>query len=211
MDTSNFSLSDIKAVVDDEGGFGGNSGWLWIIILFIILFGGGAWGFGNNNNATDQTMLARAATTQDVADSQWRQEINGQMRQLSNGICDASYNLNNSINQSRYDISDRIANTGYGLNNAITDLAAQQQVCCCENKTLQLENKYDLANAIHEEGEATRALLQHDKIEALQGQVAQLQLQNALCGVVRYPSSTTFTAGMNPFFNGNAPFGGTVF
>ena len=40
--------------------------------------------------------------------------------------------------------------------------------------------------------------------EALQGQVNQLQLQSALCGVVRYPNSTTFTAGYNPYFNANA-------
>lgn len=35
-------------------------------------------------------------------------------------------------------------------------------------------------------------------------QVNQLQLQSALCGVVRYPNSTTFTAGYNPYFNANA-------
>lgn len=46
--------------------------------------------------------------------------------------------------------------------------------------------------------------IQKDKIEALQGQVNQLQLQSALCGVVRYPNSTTFTAGYNPYFNANA-------
>lgn len=40
--------------------------------------------------------------------------------------------------------------------------------------------------------------------EARQGQVNQLQLQSALCGVVRYPNSTTFTAGYNPYFNANA-------
>ena len=38
-----------------------------------------------------------------------------------------------------------------------------------------------------------------DKIEALQQQVNQLQLQQALAGVVRYPQSTTYTSGGNPF------------
>lgn len=47
--------------------------------------------------------------------------------------------------------------------------------------------------------------------EALQGQVNQLQLQSALCGVVRYPNSTTFTAGYNPYFNANACGCGTTF
>lgn len=39
----------------------------------------------------------------------------------------------------------------------------------------------------------------------------QLQLQSALCGVVRYPNSTTFTAGYNPYFNTNACGCGTTF
>lgn len=47
--------------------------------------------------------------------------------------------------------------------------------------------------------------------EAPQGQVNQLQLQSALCGVVRYPNSTTFTAGYNPYFNANACGCGTTF
>lgn len=35
--------------------------------------------------------------------------------------------------------------------------------------------------------------------------------QSALCGVVRYPNSTTFTAGYNPYFNVNACGCGTTF
>jgi hypothetical protein len=36
----------------------------------------------------------------------------------------------------------------------------------------------------------------------MQNQINQLQLQAALCGVVRYPNATTFNAGANPFFGG---------
>ena len=32
--------------------------------------------------------------------------------------------------------------------------------------------------------------------------IQQLELQAALCGVVRYPNATTYTAGANPFFGG---------
>lgn len=38
-----------------------------------------------------------------------------------------------------------------------------------------------------------------NKIEALQAQVNQLQLQAAMCGVVRYPNATTYCSGSNPF------------
>jgi hypothetical protein len=53
--------------------------------------------------------------------------------------------------------------------------------------------------AIQAEGAATRAMLQENKIESLQQQVQQLQLQQAMQGVVRYPDSFAYNAGSNPF------------
>jgi hypothetical protein len=47
-------------------------------------------------------------------------------------------------------------------------------------------------------------LLAQNKIEALQGKVNQLELQNAMCGVVRYPNAMTFNAGNSPFCGGNS-------
>ena len=70
--------------------------------------------------------------------------------------------------------------------------------------------RMDDTNPAKEDTEYVDAI-QQDKIEALQGQVNQLQLQSALCGVVRYPNSTTFTAGYNPYFNANACGCGTTF
>ena len=43
--------------------------------------------------------------------------------------------------------------------------------------------------------------IQQNKIESLQSQVNQLQLQSAMCGVVRYPNSSTYSAGYGPFYN----------
>jgi hypothetical protein len=36
----------------------------------------------------------------------------------------------------------------------------------------------------------------------MQNQINALQIQNALCGVVKYPMATTYGAGYNPFFGG---------
>ena len=41
--------------------------------------------------------------------------------------------------------------------------------------------------------------ISQNKIEALQGQVNQLQLAQAVAGVVRYPMATTYTSGVSPF------------
>ena len=52
-----YNLSDIAAVTrgNEDGFFGGNSGW-WIILLFLFGFGGGGFGWGNgagNENVRD--------------------------------------------------------------------------------------------------------------------------------------------------------------
>ncbi len=41
--------------------------------------------------------------------------------------------------------------------------------------------------------------LAQNKIDALQNKVNQLELQNAVAGVVRYPNQTTYCSGANPF------------
>lgn len=40
-----------------------------------------------------------------------------------------------------------------------------------------------------------------NKIEELQSKVNKLELAQAVAGVVRYPTSTTYSGGMNPFCN----------
>ena len=70
------------------------------------------------------------------------------------------------------------------------------------------QNRYEAAlntgqivQAIQQDGAATRQLMQENKIEALQQKVNSLELQNAVAGVVRYPNSTAYNAGFNPFCN----------
>ena len=96
---------------------------------------------------------------------------------IGNGLCDLGYRNLENFSTLRYD-------TTIGQK----DLAAQISECCCKTQT-----------AIHAEGEATRALIQEHKIEALRDKVNALELQSALCGVVRYPTTTTYCSGNNPF------------
>lgn len=53
--------------------------------------------------------------------------------------------------------------------------------------------------AIQAEGNATRQMIQQDKIDALNQKVQTLEMQNAMAGVVRYPMASTYTSGANPF------------
>lgn len=63
-----------------------------------------------------------------------------------------------------------------------------------------LAEKFGETNAlIIAEAQKTRDLMQQNKIEALQGRINQLELAQAMAGVVRYPSGLTYCAGSSPF------------
>lgn len=49
--------------------------------------------------------------------------------------------------------------------------------------------------------------LSTNRMADMQNQINQLQLQNAVSGMVKYPTSTTFSAGYNPFYGPVPPFG----
>ena len=67
-------------------------------------------------------------------------------------------------------ISSGICDATYALNNSIKD-------CCCNT---QLGIK-DLAATIHAEGDATRALIQQNEVQALRDKVADLQVGLSQC------------------------------
>ena len=186
MDT--MSLSDIAAVTRNNDGDGwGNGGAWWIIILFLFVFmGGGLWG-----NRGDYGQYATAATQQEILFGQQFGQLNDRLTNIGNGICDSTFALNNSI-------------TAEGR-----ALQGQLAECCCENRLAtanlgaQVDRQTcDITAAIHAEGEATRALIQTNEIQALRDKVSALEMDNRFCGVVRYPMSYSYSAGNSPFCGG---------
>lgn len=79
-------------------------------------------------------------------------------------------------------------------------------ICCCTTQRAIDGVNYNgaintaaiNANTTEQTQKVLDAIAQN-KIEALQAQVNQLQLQAAMCGVVRYPNATTYCSGSNPF------------
>lgn len=181
----NYSLSDIGAVTGNNGFSGGNSAWV-LIILFALIFGWSGNGFANNG--VDFGRYATAASQQEILFGQQFQGLDNKIDRLGNGICDSTYALNNSI---------------LGEGRAIQTQLAE---CCCTTQRNTDSVRFDMANysaAIQANDTAnTQKILDaisQNKIESLQGQINQLQLQNAMCGVVRYPNSWTYSAGTSPF------------
>ena len=191
--TDGVSLADIAAVTDkNDNMFGDGNGGMWIFALSILLLIGGGGLFGNNRG------------------------INGEPVTEA-GLCNAMNfnNLENSVGR----LNDNLTNTYIGLQNGMCQMGyetlknfgtTQNQIaqCCCETQRAIDGVNYNGAintAAINANTTAqTQKVLdaiQQNKIESLQAQVNQLQLQSAMCGVVRYPNATTYTSGMSPFWN----------
>lgn len=174
---SNYSLSDIASVVGNEG-FGGGMGGYGILLLFFLFAatGGGFGGFGARQ---------QAATTDEVSAGFNFAGINNKLNELGAGQANINQNLSNAICSSTYELAGKISD------------------CCCQTQLGIQQVRYDMAvqngdlkALIHSEGEATRAMIQQNKIESLQAQVNQLQLAQAMCGV---PKISTNAWGVYPY------------
>jgi hypothetical protein len=180
---SNLSLADIAAVTRNNNmdGFGDGNGW-WIILILLFALGGNGFGYGRDGFA------GRVATVEDVNNSANFTRLENQVRFNENAIQNGFLNTFNGISNLGYRELENFSTLRY--DNAIgqKDLAAQIAECCCKTQT-----------AIHAEGEATRSLIQTNKIEALQEKIHALELQAAVGNVVRYPTSYSYSAGPSPF------------
>ena len=203
---NNMSLSDIAAVTrgnDNDGCLGGNGAW-WIIILFLFVFmGGGAFGF---NRPGEYGQYATAASQQEILYGQQFARIDDRLTSIGNGICSLGYDLQGNIGQLGKEIALAQNGTNMTIMQTGNNLQAQLANCCCENRlatanlAAQMDRQTcDITTAIHAEGEATRKMIQENEIQALRSRVASLEMDNRMCGVVRYPNGYTYNAGPSPF------------
>ena len=186
----NYSLSDLRAAVDGGNDGWGNGGAWWIIILFLFVFmGGGFWG----NRQGEFGQYATAASQQEILFGQQFGQLNDRLTNIGNGICDSTFALNNTITTEGRNLSTQLAQCGCDNRLATANLSAQMN-----------QNTCDIVNAIHAEGESTRALIQTNEIQALRDKVSSLEMDNRMCGVVRYPMGYTYNAGPSPFCGCNS-------
>lgn len=187
----NYSLSDLRAAVGDENGFGGNGAWI-LILLFLF------WGFnGNNwNRQGEFGQYATAASQQEILFGQQFGQLNDRLTNIGNGICNLGYEMQRNVTAEGRNLSEQLAS------------------CCCENRLAtanlgaQIDRQTcDITTAIHAEGEATRALIQTNEIQALRDKVNSLEMDSRFCGVVKYPMSYAYSAGASPFCGCNTGCG----
>lgn len=207
MDGNGLSVADAMTLAngrDGDGLFGGGTsgGILALIIIFVLLFGtGSGFGFGGNGAVATQADIQRGFDTRTIVS-----KLDG----ITNGICDASYANANLINNVRFDTMQGFNS----VNQGIANLGYEQQNCCCTTNrnidSLKYENAQNtcaIVNAIHADGEATRALMQANTVQELRDKLQErdntisnfMQSQGLLTALGRYVTNPPCYQGYNGY------------
>ena len=153
---SDLTSADVLAMTrtNENGIFGGSGITLIVLILFFLTMGNGVWG---GNNSAAQGALTRAELYDGLNSQNTFSEFRSTQSEITNGFANINQNL-----------SDNFANVTLGMNNGfntvnsnLQSVASQMAQCCCDLKT-----------TMHNEGEATRALIQQNVIQSLRDEVS---------------------------------------
>lgn len=181
-------------------GFGGND-MMGILFLVLLLGGGFSGGWGN-----------RGAFGTEAIQNQMQQGFDNQnnmanQREILAATNQVYHDLTGYIGDKYAELDRDVLSIG----STLQQVMANQNQCCCS--TLRAIDGVNYANAqntaainANTTAQVQKVLdaISANKIEALQGRINQLELNNAVAGVVRYPTATTYTSGMSPFCNCNS-------
>lgn len=209
------SASDVALL--NDGGLGNNS-FIWLFAI-LALMGGGFGGWGNNGfanaigyeNLATQSQVDRGFDNQNSMANQ-RDILAAVTSGTAQAVAATNQTFHDTVNvlQDKYgELQRDIAGVALTQANAI----ANQNDCCCSTKMLiqetSAQNRYDAAmntasiNAnIAEQIQSVKDIIAGNRMADMQNQINDLQLQNVMAGVVRYPNAWTYNAGVSPFCGG---------
>ena len=192
-----------------DGGMNGFMGIFGLLILLGIL-NGGFGGFGGNGNGNANAIQA------DVNRGFDNQNLQAQTRDVLGAVTAGTAQSVAATNQVYHDIVGNLgdkymelARDVAGVQGSVAQAIANQNECCCSTKLLISEtgaglsaqiaqNKYENALALAGMEARLTAKMDQNEITALRDQLQQVQLNQALCGVVRYPMGWSYNAGVFP-------------
>lgn len=177
------SASDVALLNRGDMGWGDNS-FMWIFAL--LLLGSGNFGFGGNRGVTEADLCNANSFTE-----------------LKNSVM----NVSDQIGSMNIGLTKGLCDMGYTTLAQFNQLEQQLSECCCTTQRAIDSVKFDMANYFAASNANTTAGIQKildkmaaDKEAAQAARIQQLELNQALCGVVRYPTSMTYATSCNPFF-----------
>lgn len=204
MGENGLSASDVALMSRDGDGFGnGWGGMIWLFAILAMMGGGFNWNGGGNSNAIQA----------DVNRGFDNQNLQAQTRDILAAVTSGTAQNVAAANQVYHDV---VGYVGDKYNELQRDVAAlgvgqatimgkQQEIGCNVLRAIDGVN-YNAAMNTAAINANTTAQAQKildaiigNRMDDMQNRINQLELQNALQGVVRYPQGFTYTAGNNPF------------
>lgn len=172
------TASDVALMQKDTNDWGGGS-FMWIFALLILLFVGGGGLFGNNGQPVTEAGLCNAMNFNGLENAVGRlsDSLQADYMGLQNGLCNLGYESLKNFNETQKGIAEVNANL-------IT-----------QSKEIQIANSANTQKILD--------AITGNRIADMQNQINQLQLQNAMANVVKYPTAWTYNAGVSPFCNCN--------
>lgn len=201
----------ITPVMNMGDSCGMGNGFMGIFGLLILLgiLNGGFGGFGGNGGNAN-------AIQADVNRGFDNQNLQAQTRDVLGAVTAGTAQSVAATNQVYHDIVGNLgdkymelARDVAGVQGSVAQAIANQNECCCSTKLLISEtaaglgaqiaqNKYENALAMAGMEQRITAKMDQNEITSLRDQIQQLQLAQAVSGVVRYPSGWTYGAGTFP-------------
>lgn len=140
--------------------------WIWALRMF---------GNGFGNDAATQGALTRA----DLFEGFNNQDVNNKLNDMATGLCNSFAAVNSNLCQGFSGVNSNLNQGVNSINANIAENRYAQGQCCCELKKeisdLSAENyrnTCEITNVIRREGEATRALITENSIQALRDKLA---------------------------------------
>lgn len=207
MGENGLTASDV-ALLNDGGMGGGWGGMIWLFAILAMMGGGFNW--GGNSRGYEQY-----ATRDQVQNGFDTQNLQAQTRDIMAAVTSGTAQSVATTNQVYHDITSYVGDKYSELQRDVGGLAVGQanllarynEVGCNTLRAIDGVNYNGAINtaAINANttavGQKILDAITGNRIDDMQNRINQLELQNALFGVVRYPNGYTYTAGNSPFCN----------
>ena len=207
MGENGLTASDVALLNNDGMGGNGWGGMIWLFAILAMMGGGFGFGGGYRPQYATQDFVQNGFNFNDLQD---------QNRDIMNAINYGTSQAIATTNQVYHDIMAGIYDKYGELQRDIAalqvgqaNLLAHQNDCCCNLRAQIMQNNYEAAmrdaatNAnFTAQIQGLKDMIKDDKMGAMQNRINQLELQNQLNGVVRYPQGWTYNAGNSPFCGG---------
>lgn len=203
MGENGLTAADIAAINGNENGWGGM---IWLFAILALMGGG----FGNWGNGRGYEQYATRDQVQNGFDTQ---NLQAQTRDILAAVTAGTAQNVAAANQVYHDVVGYVGDKYSELQRDVAGLAVGQanllakenEIGCNVLRAIDGVNYNAAMNtaAINANttavGQKILDAIMGNKIEAMQNRINQLELQNELQGVIRYPNGFTYNAGNNPF------------